>query len=394
MKKKSGISLMVLAITIIVLAILVGMVVAGATIATQNAKMQTLANELIQIEDIIDTSVALQSPLPAKEGAPPMNADAVQLLIKEAYRPSLKAEMEKNKDTAAQFMVIDMKKLGAKNVTKGAAKASGSDIFVYASGTYNVYYVAGIHTGGESYYSITDSLTQLVKIEQPAGSTNKPDISVTVGEKLVITKDKTDPTNKLLLNIDAPKTPADKFFLVLGGNIELDITSKIVDKVYAFKVGPGITEANIELSNEIKIEKRTNNVKVAEAVVNISNMDVTPPVMPLASDTLNIKIADKGLNNIVTVSATDNKSGIAFVIYDYITKKDSSGKEVPVYATNAVEEKQIKQALLDKGSKTLDGIIKLPKYIKSIRILAVDKAGNASNYIEYTIPDDIIVNEL
>lgn len=393
--KKKGISLIILAITIIVLAILVGMVVTGTSVATQNAKMETLANELVQIEEVLDTARALETELPIKDDAPIHTLTSLKTLVGSNYSNSLEAEIVQNGDQDDNFRVIDMTKLGANVSSKGTGKESGTDIFVFAEKTLNVYYVAGVHTSGQSYYSLTTSLTDLVKVENTDVSTTDPDISVTISSSYrasVVTKEK---SNEIKLFIQMPTTGKIKVNIgVVNGATTryFDITNKIIDGEFIYKVGAveGLTKDMVAATTLLKLQfvnTSTGEEQIEETQLNISNIDVTQPAAPQK-----IRASKAGVNNVIEISSAD--ADVAYYIYDYDTKLNSSGEEEKVFQTNATTDAQQVEALKAKGVKSENGVIKLPRYIKSIVVIAVDEAGNTSTKSICTVDSSLVINEL
>lgn len=395
--RKKGISLIVLAITIIVLAILVGIIITGTSIATQNAKMQTLANELLQIEDVLSTSKSLGTELPIKDDSIVHTLETLKTLVGVDYATALEAEVKVNKDEADTFRVIDMQKLGAKVSSKGSAKDSGADIFIFAEKSLNVYYVRGVHVGGQSYFSLTESLTNLVKIDQNTDvGTENPDITVTIPKEYRVSLVTEEKANEVKISIEMPKTTKVKVNLSLtqtsGAVVDVDITDKIIDGIYTYKVDntAGITKEVINLNKQLKfkfIDTSGNTSKQTTVEVKVTNIDVDSPSKPTM-----IRSVAAGVNNVLEIQSSS--SDVSYYAYDYYTKKDSSGVEKSIYLTNATTEEQKIAGLMSKGLKSQDGIIKLPKYITSIIVIAVDEAGNTSNTSICKVDDSIVIPEL
>ena len=319
------------------------------------------------------------------------NKDTLLTLLSKSQQANLAAEIKENNDEDAEFYVIDMKKLGVITSTRGSKEFGGEDIYVLAKPSLRVYYVAGMYIDGQSYYSITKRLAKVTKFEEDDKLVaNNINIDNGINLDSNVTAETKSWTNAL--NIKIPMLIGSNRIIMQIGDKNIDITKHILDKKYTLKESEDITKEMIEKYNSILIKKvDSKGVVLQEATVDISNVDISAPVLSVEGDYF--KVEPKTTYNQVTITPKDDKSGVDYVIYEYIKKKDNKGQIVNVKETNVIDKEQIKNNLIGSGERTKTGIIKLPLYISEFRVVAVDKAGNISDYLEIKMPDAYVSNE-
>lgn len=150
LNKRSGISLMILAITIIVMIIL-----ASATIISYNGILtdtlkKDFASEIYSIQKLIETYEFLNSEYPILD-----EYDLDINGVEEEYR--FEFEKENIVDGIVKLYIIDLNKCDVRNVKRGNNK-NDKDIYVVSKDTGIVYYIDGEIIDGIRYYTLTDDL--------------------------------------------------------------------------------------------------------------------------------------------------------------------------------------------------------------------------------------------
>lgn len=390
MDKKNGKAIIYIVISILIVFILLAIVVIMMIANDIKMQTETFSKELIEIENNIKKIKSAGSSLPVDE-LMVYNKDTLLTLLSKTQQANLAAEIKENGDEEAKFYVIDMKKLGIVTSTRGDKELGGEDIYVFASPSLKVYYVGGIHIDGQSYYSVTKRLAKVTKFDEDDKLfLNSSNSEENVNLDSSITAETKSWTNAL--NIKIPMLIGNNKIIMQIGDKNIDITKHILDKKYTLKESEDITKELIANHNSAVIKKiDSKGVVLQEATVDISNVDISAPILLVEGEYF--KVEPKTTYNEVTVTPKDDKSGVDYIIYEYIKKKDNKGQIVNVKETTVIDKEEIKTNLIGSGERSKTGIIKLPIYISEFRVLAVDKAGNVSDYLEIKIPDAYVSNE-
>ncbi|MEG0074211.1 MAG: hypothetical protein RR751_06945 [Clostridia bacterium] len=380
MENKKGISLIILVITIIVLAILVVSVIGGATLAVNNAKMVTFADELAAIEENILSTITLGAELPLENA----QYTKAQLLSLASRQQDLSSEINTNTDNNSKFRIVDLKKLGANKATYGSRKNGTSDIYAVSLSTYNVYYVEGLKVGADRYHSLTKKLIDTTKIDNPILNINIGAVGINTAEEIKVVKNTNEFTNRLVLTVNTLKLDGYHYFIKIGGK-EAEVNLEKGN--YILNVNASFTQRDLQnQTSAIVFKKNTSNIILASDTVDISNLDVTPPV--LTAD--NIVVTFKEDTMLASINASDDRSGVDTYFYDtlYIEKEpgvmcEASNNNISdYYTTNNLADENIKKHLIATAKKDKSNMLAIPKNALRYRIIVQDKAGNVSNFAD------------
>lgn len=387
MKNKNGKSLIYMVIGILIVLICLAIVI--IMLIADNTRMQTeiFSKELMKIEKNIKKIYEVGGKLPINNLII-YDKDTILTLLSKREQAILATEIKENEDENAKFSVIDMEKLGAVTTSRGAKIMGGEDIFVIAQPSMRIYYVGGIQVDGQNYYSITKRLAKVTKFKDDDIYISKNiDFEKNDSEIKGETKSWTN-----ALNIRIPTLIGHNNIILKIGNKEVNITNQILDKKFILKETEEITREDIEKANSVIIKKvDKDGIIITEEIVDISNVDIIPPVLEIGEEY--IKVSAQTTFNRVEILPKDDKSGIDYVVCEYLKKKNNKGQIVDVKESTIIDKQAIKTNLLNTGEKSKNGVFKIPLYISEFRIIAVDKAGNASEYLDVKIPDTYVLNE-
>lgn len=161
MNKKSGLSMLMLIITIVVLIILMSAITLKISIASGRENLSVLVNNVSVIEEYIASCNVLKEELPFSET---LTAAQVKALIDEDNVVDFQNELTNNGDSSTtSFKKIDMKRAGIKKTFTGYEKQGENDIYVYSESTGTVYYLLGVEYDGRVYFSVNNNVTNIVK---------------------------------------------------------------------------------------------------------------------------------------------------------------------------------------------------------------------------------------
>jgi type II secretory pathway pseudopilin PulG len=395
---KKGISLLVLIITIVVIAIIVGAVITSTGTAISQANITTFASDLKQIQDATEGYYIVNGTLPSLDGSNILRTS--DLLLLSNNNPILNDEITINGDTNSDFYVIDLSKINVTRIAYGTGNLGPSDIFVVAFPTMNVYYVSGLYSGGDTYFSLTSKIANVTNI--PSQTVEGGKTSIVTSGGIQVTQI-TGWTNKMGVNIQVDMEAGETLYMsvsdgpnrqiatVLGRNsFGFNLLSGIVADTETIKV-PSLTiqEANSIEQGILPISKRYVDILkyrgsnlLGKVRINLSNFTNTLPVIT------NAYLSSYQTINTVTLELASTESGIEEVRYEYLTKftdnatienyyDNISDFDVKYMTTNA------KHA---KITPNLTTTISAPKNVHSIKVAVIDKAKNVNLYNQIIAP--------
>lgn len=379
MKTKSGISLMILAIGIMVMVTLTGIIVVQIDNAIFQTTKTKFVTEISSIEDRIEENYLLAGVLPVVPGTGYTADEIIAKHTDVTYKNLLRNEIVANGDINNTFLVVDIEKLGADITPR--AQDEDTNIYVVATNTLNVYYLQGEEIEDE----IRFSLVFLVDENEIENKEKHPATQVSLPNGLNIAKNKNVWTNDIQLTVKSDLQPDETLQYSISNKgakqveqdkiININLNTMTTEEIAAFKTNKYVT-----------INKLLNGQIIDTKQVILDNLDITKPSLG------SIKMIDTSSSeyNIVKIESTDDGgSGIKCIYYDYSTVLLKS--VITLYYTdrNAVGVKE----LIGVGKITNDGMITLDKHIRSIVAIAVDNAGNASNVKTYTIADKYLISK-
>jgi len=139
---KSGISLIVLILTIVVALILTATVIISTITALDNAHVTTFAKNLTEIHDAAESYYVNNNVMPLYDDS--AITDKNDLTAISRNQSVLLQELEENNDFNSEFYELDLDKINVTKIGYGNRELGTDDIFVIAYPSLNVYYPYGI----------------------------------------------------------------------------------------------------------------------------------------------------------------------------------------------------------------------------------------------------------
>ena len=139
---KKGITISVLAVTIIIMLIIVGTVSTIGISSINTAAYEEFKSKKIRVADYVNEYYIREQELPIKN----------EIVSKEGLSSSLASEVNNNGDTNNILYVVDLSKLNIESVNIGRGTVDNMDVFLVSENTHNIYYLKGVSYKGENYY--------------------------------------------------------------------------------------------------------------------------------------------------------------------------------------------------------------------------------------------------
>lgn len=365
-KNKRGISLVLLVVTIVVMIIVAGAGIVVTNDMLTNSKKATFAEDLRQVQDLVQEYYVNTNTLPiAMNGEEKISFNKQQFIDAqdEYYKSVLQSELIFNNDESDKnvFYKVDLAKIGVESISRGAdTEVAGTDIYVVSEDTMTVYYFPGYEIDEIVFYSLTDKLVDLEKIEGIVSDnsavtiTDITDISVKKSTELV--------TNVVDVTISGTLAEGETLRYKISGQSEYTTISALPITVTIN--GSLFTSSDMVSTFNAAKQMVIENAGTSQSItVDLSNLDIEGPVPSGYT-------VDRTANNfnIVNVEGTDIKN----FYYEYVTKIEN-GSEVAYYESIPT----ITASYLKSVGKKTDKIV-LDKNIQSISVVLEDDAGNLS----------------
>ena len=379
MIEKKGISLTVLVITIVILIVILEVTIIQINNGIGAAEKTDFVTELATIQDKIKEYYLLSGNLPVQSGVRYDASEIDDLLNDVNSQQLLESEINANEDANNKFFVVDLDKISVETNDRGVS-AQGTDVFLVASNTLNVYYLQGVELEGIIRFSLV-TLTDKNIIQ---GEQEKNESDVDLDNELRLEKNTDVWVNEIVITIKNTLQSNESLqYSIAGANAKSVVNNKITLNAN------NMTDTEKTLfstSKLVTVNKIIEDAIVETKTIDISNLDIAAPSLGNMSmtDTSNQEY------NLITIDSLDQGlSGVNYLCYDYNNALVNS--ILAPYYSNA--SKFTKERLLSVGKRTYNGSIRLAKNIKSISVIAVDYAGNISETITYTIDDKYLVSE-
>ena len=146
---KKGISLIVLAITIIVMIILLGVIVITSSPTVASTEKYRLQMDISQLETLMNTYRIRKN---GKITFETVLFDTSYLSLQELQQ----FEGETIEDNNIKLYVVDLKEIDAEQVNYGNLKQGATDRYLYSLKTGRVYYEQGLKVEDITYYYVED----------------------------------------------------------------------------------------------------------------------------------------------------------------------------------------------------------------------------------------------
>ena len=209
MKKKFGISLITLAITIIVALILLSAIIISVGDYLQRSRLSKIVSEVAQTQDAVNSYYVLNNSLPIDETTNVIvGVDDFANLASDSNKDLLKEEVELNNDSQAQFLKLDNRLLEISNTDKN---------YYLSYPNLNVYDIDGMRINNDVYFSISSKIGNNVKIEIQSKENNNSKTVITKGANLKVSSSTLENTNKMDVKIECTKQANFKMYMDLSG---------------------------------------------------------------------------------------------------------------------------------------------------------------------------------
>lgn len=141
---KKGITISMLVVTVVLMFTLVTTATVVGTRTIQTASYEEFLSKIQRVSNDVNKYIVDNNSLPT----------TFEIIAKEGLPDGLKAELNRNKDSANNLFVIDMSKLRTESVNIGKGSIEDLDVFIVAENTNNIYYLKGIEYRGNIYYGV------------------------------------------------------------------------------------------------------------------------------------------------------------------------------------------------------------------------------------------------
>jgi Tfp pilus assembly protein PilE len=387
MRKNKGISLLVLVITIAVSLILLSTVVISTASAIDNATVVAFAKDLKTVSDAVENYYITNSTIPKIDATNLMSSSQVKGLVDTNKLNTFQTEIDLNLDTSCEeFYQVDLNKLNVNKTPYGSKLNGNNDVFVVSVPNLNIYYLKGINAKGTSYFSLSSKLIGVTNLAKESTDTSTTEVISSAG--ISVTKINGF-TNKMGINVKTNLASGEVLKInPFGVDVTLSSTvgvndisfNKLSDLTGIFTVTDDTNFNNLAKENKIiNILKYSNGNLLGSVRIDLGNYDVVTPDIVTASE---VRTSYPTMNTI-KFDLLDNVSGIKEVRYEYLTKYNSVGVETSYYENvsdfdTTYMKTKAKLANVVNNSTTINA----PKSIKSLKVMVLDKAGNASLYTQ------------
>ena len=137
LNKKSGISFIILVLTIVVALILLASAYGVTSNVMNNGVITNFTEDLLMVQDQATLYYTMNGTIPKYDDTDKETASNVLSMVDTKYRAKLQEEMELNKDTQNDFYKIDLSKLDIDRSSRGFSNSGNvSDVFLLAYPTF------------------------------------------------------------------------------------------------------------------------------------------------------------------------------------------------------------------------------------------------------------------
>lgn len=158
MAKKSGISLIVLVLTIAIMLILSTVITVSAGNIVENVKKEQFAKEIYEVQNVVDKYKFENNDYPYIYNE--NEKKQITINIQDSIEQFQDEEIIDNFVTLYQ---INLPEAGIENLSRGVEKEGEvKDVYAFSSKTGKIYYIKGIKIGDEVYYTLTEDLKKLL----------------------------------------------------------------------------------------------------------------------------------------------------------------------------------------------------------------------------------------
>lgn len=340
MKRKYGITVTMMAVTVTVL-LIIAVTVTYSVISTMNfSRLSNWVNEISYIQDIVDEQVVNTSTY--VEGLESITVNIGDLTASQKTEQFAGETIVGNN---VQLYVLDLGKLNITN-TKYGNLDSMLDVYAVSAITGRVYYAAGFEIDDAVYYTLTDNLKERFNL-----TTVAQNLSTVVFVPSVVGYSNAPVT----VTVKVPKTFTN--IQITTSNDQIVIGSAVSNgSVYEYQVNtnniPGNYTVNVTYSS---------GVGTVTTKYTVNGYDNQKPV-----------INDITSNNFVYKQVGNER--IDYLVN--ISAQDGSGIKYLKYALGSITEANAYEYFKSNGNEIIDSKINLYRDTTDYTIYAEDNAGN------------------
>lgn len=159
MNRKSGISMMVLVVGIIVSLILLSTIALEIENSSGSEKISVFVNNITVIEDYIKSCNILKEELPLGDSITMQQAKS---LVNIEHLQFFSQELAANGDSGiSSFKKVDLNNAGIKKQFTGYGNEGPNDIYIYSENSGRVYYLYGLEYKDKVYFSVNNEITNI-----------------------------------------------------------------------------------------------------------------------------------------------------------------------------------------------------------------------------------------
>lgn len=141
---KRGITLSVMAITVVIMVIVISTATIIGTNSMKSASYEEYISKIKRVEDEVNFYIESEGTLPITG----------EILSKGGCKPEFINVLNSNGDSQNDLYIIDMNKLNVVSVNIGFGNIDDNDIFIVTSNTNNVYYYGGFKYDDKTVFNI------------------------------------------------------------------------------------------------------------------------------------------------------------------------------------------------------------------------------------------------
>ena len=144
MKKRKGVSLVIVTTAVIIMLALISVAVVVGSNAITTANFDEYISSINRVADSINEYYL-------EKGSLPVTNDVVNISV---VSNDFKQQLKENNDVSNRLYVVDVDKLEDATIKKGRGSLSSQDVFLVAEETHNVYYMKGFKYKSKIYYGV------------------------------------------------------------------------------------------------------------------------------------------------------------------------------------------------------------------------------------------------
>lgn len=382
-RNKKGISLVILIIMIIVMIILASVVIYISADMVNDSKKAAFVSDLTLIEDLVDEYYLNNETLPVIEEVS-YSKSGFTALITEGI-DELTNEISSNNDDEATFYEVDLDKIDVQSTSRGLKlDGDNTDVYFVSSKTFNVYYLKGENIAGNYYFSLTESLTGKVNVNDSQTDEDASNITITnVTKGIKLVKNTTEYTNDLKVTVTTTLKTGETMLYKIA-NQEISVEENIINISNILLNNNTIKSSFYESdSNKILIAQKISSGNIiAESKVSLANLDLLSGTVVPSS---NITYSNNGNFILANISGYVDLggSGVKEARVVYTVRKNADNSTSPYY--NDLPNNITKEYVKNSGKSFGPNILRLPTDVKGYALVFIDNAGNISDVANYTV---------